>query len=268
MGEPDYQKNELYFLTPHPSNSEYPLLIFLPGMNEIGKELLYLETKSLEVGFDVRCLVIPPNNFMTWEQLTEITIVLIQLELEKGKQSEVYLCGESLGGCLALKLIERAPHLFKRLILVNSASSFNRVAWLNQSSRFLAWTPPLLYKFSPIVILWLTSALTRIPLARLRILWEAARVAPKKTAEYRLSQLSEFRIDDAPLHCFTHPVLLIASQADRLLPSVAEAQRLSKIFPAAQVVVLPHSGHTCLVELDVNLYEILQAEYFVTSSGQ
>ncbi len=256
-------KRDLYFLTPHPSNSNHPLLVFLPGMDETGKLLLSLETQSLAAGFDVRCLIIPPQNFMTWEQLTESTIALIQAELEKRTQSEAYLCGESLGGCLALKLIERAPHLFNRLILVNSASSFHRVAWLNQSARLLAWTPPLLYKFSPSVILWLTSALTRIPLARLRILWKAAQAAPKKTAEYRLSQLIEFRIDQTLLQCFTQPVLLIASQADRLLPSVAEAQRLNKIFPAAQVVVLPHSGHTCLVEPNVDLYQILQAEHFV-----
>ncbi|MGG6264065.1 alpha/beta fold hydrolase [Leptolyngbya sp. AN03gr2] len=255
---------DLYFLTPHRSNSTRPLLIFLPGMDETGKELLSLETQSLEASFDVRCLVIPPDNFMTWEQLTENTIALIQTELEKRTQSEVYLCGESLGGCLAMKLIERVPHLFNRLILINSASSFHRVGWLNQSSRLLALTPPLLYKFSPIVILWLTSALTRIPLARLRILWKAAQAAPKKTAEYRLSQLIEFQIDEAHLDRFNQRVLLIASQADRLLPSVAEAQRLSKIFPAAQVVVLPHSGHTCLVEPNVDLYQILQAEHFVT----
>ncbi|GAP99470.1 alpha/beta fold hydrolase [Leptolyngbya sp. NIES-2104] len=255
--------SDLHFLIPHRSSPNLPLMVFLPGMDETGKELLSLETKSLEADFDVRCLVIPPNNFMTWEQLTESTIALIQVELEKSLQQTVYLCGESLGGCLALKLIERAPYLFKRLILVNSASSFHRVVWLNRSSRLLAWIPPVLYKLSPIVILWLTSALTRIPLARLQILWKAAQSAPKKTAEYRLSQLSEFRIDESHLRCFSHPVLLIASQADRLLPSVSEAQRLSKIFPTAQVVVLPHSGHTCLVEPKISLYQILQAEHFV-----
>ncbi len=260
------QDNELYLLTPHSSNPEYPLLIFLPGMDETGKELLYLETKSLEAGFNVCCLVIPPNNFMTWEKLAESTIALIQTELERVSQEAVYLCGESLGGCLALKLIDRAPHLFSRLILVNSASSFHRVAWLNQSSRLLAWTPLFLYKFSPIVILCLTSALIRIPLARLRILWKAAQAAPKKTAEFRLSQLSEFQIDETQLHRFTQPVLLVASQADRLLPSLAEAHRLSQVFPTAQVVILPHSGHTCLVEPGVNLYKILQAKHFVDSS--
>ena len=108
------------------------------------------------------------------------------------------------------------------------------------------------------------SALTRIPLTRLHVLWKAAQAAPKKTAEYRLSQLSEFRSDETQLHQFTHPVLLLASQADRVLPSVAEAQYLSKIFPTAQVVVLPQSGHTCLIETDINLYQILQAEHFVT----
>ncbi|WP_199192303.1 alpha/beta hydrolase [Chlorogloea sp. CCALA 695] len=257
------QNSEPYFLTPHTSNPEYPLLIFLPGMNETGKALLKLETRGLEAGFDVRCLVIPLNNFMDWEQLTQSVIALIQAELERIPQEAVWLCGESWGGCLALKLIEHSPHLFKRLILVNSASSFHRIAWLNQSPRLLTWTPPLLYRFSPIVTLCITSALTRISLTRLHVLWKAAQAAPKKTAEYRLSQLSKFRIDETQLHQFPHPVLLIASQADRVLPSVAEAQYLSKIFPAAQVVILPQSGHTCLLEKDVNLYQILQAEDFI-----
>ena len=257
------QNSAPYFLTSHTLNPEYPLLIFLPGMNETGEALLKLETRGLETGFNVRCLIIPLNNFMDWKQLTESTIALIQAELEKIPQEAVCLYGESWGGCLALKLLEYTPHLFKRLILVNSASSFHRVAWFNKSLRLLAWTPPLLYKLSPIVILCLTSALTRIPLTRLHVLWKAAQAAPKKTAEYRLSQLSKFRIDETQLHQFPHPVLLIASQADRVLPSVAEAQYLSKIFPAAQVVVLPQSGHTCLLEKDVNLYQILQAEDFI-----
>lgn len=258
------QNSEPYFLTPHTSNPGYPLLIFLPGINETGKALLKLETRGLEAGFDVRCLVIPLNNFMDWKQLTESAIALIQAELERIPQEAVCLCGESWGGCLALKLIEYAPHLFKRLILVNSASSFHRIPWLNQSPRLLAWIPPLLYKFSPLVILCLTSALTRISLTRLQILWKAAQAAPKQTAQYRLSQLSEFQIDETQLHQFTHPVLLIASQADRVLPSVTEAQRLSEIFPAAQVIVLPDSGHTCLIEEDINLYQILQAQRFIT----
>jgi pimeloyl-ACP methyl ester carboxylesterase len=260
------QNSKLYFFTPHSSTPSYPLLIFLPGMDETGQELLHIETKSLEVGFDIRCLIIPMHNFMTWEQLTESTIALIQLELERAPQRAIYLCGESLGGCLALKLIERAPHLFERLILVNSASSFHQVGWLNLTPRLLDWTPPLLYKFAPIVILCLVSALTRMPVARLQILWRTAQKVPKETATYQLSQLSQFRIDETQLHQFIHPVLLIASQADRLLPSVAEAQRLSGIFPTAQVVILPHSGHTCLVEPDINLYHILQTEHFVTPS--
>lgn len=255
--------SDLYFLAPHASNPGCPLLIFLPGMDETSKALLSLETKSLEAGFNVRCLVIPPENTMTWEELTESTIALIQLELENLSRETAYLCGESLGGCLALKLIEHSPQLFKRLILVNSASSFHRVAWLNQTPHLFAWMPSLLYKLSPIVILWLTSAVIRIPLTRLRILWKAAQSAPKKTAQCRLSLLSEFRLNETHLQQFSHPVLLIASQADRLLPSVSEARLLSQMFPAAYVVILPHSGHTCLVEPDVSLYEILQAERFI-----
>lgn len=258
------QNSEPYFLTPPRSNPEYPLLIFLPGMNETGRVLLELETRGLDAGFDIRCLVVPFNNFMDWDQLRESTLALIQAELEKIQLEAVCLCGQSWGGCLALKLVEYAPHLFNRLILVNPASSFHPIIWLNQISRLLAWTPPLLYQFSGIVTLCLTSALTRISIARLYILWQAAQTAPKKTSEYRLSQLSKFRIDETQLYHFSQPVLLIASQADRVLPSVTEAQHLSEIFPTAQVVVLPYSGHTCLVETDISLYQILKAEHFIT----
>ncbi|MCY7322283.1 MAG: alpha/beta hydrolase [Phormidesmis sp. CAN_BIN36] len=154
--------SEPYFLTPHSSNSSHSLLIFLPGMDETGKELLYLETKDLQAGFDVRCLVIPPEYITDWETLTECTTALIRTALSQTSQTKIYLCGESFRGCLALKLMERIPHLIKRLILINSASSFHQVPWLNQSSWLLSWMPPLFYKLSPIVILPMISAILRV----------------------------------------------------------------------------------------------------------
>ena len=58
-------------------------------------------------------------------------------------------------------------------------------------------------------------------------------------------------------------VLLIVGGSDRLLPSVNEAQRLQKILPNSKMVVLPNSGHACLLEEDINLYGILQQQNFV-----
>ncbi len=45
------------------------------------------------------------------------------------------------------------------------------------------------------------------------------------------------------IHCRV-PTLLIASAADRLLPSMGEAARLAALLPDARRVTLPDSGHT------------------------
>ncbi|RUT01521.1 hypothetical protein DSM106972_066180 [Dulcicalothrix desertica PCC 7102] len=70
-------------------------------------------------------------------------------------------------------------------------------------------------------------------------------------------------MNEKKLSQITQPVLLIASKGDRLLPSIAEAQRLASIFPNSHLITLPHSGHACLVEADVNLYKILIEEKFI-----
>ena len=80
--------------------------------------------------------------------------------------------------------------------------------------------------------------------------------------------LSDFDITDEQLLQLQQPVLLLASAADRLLPSLTEVQHLEKFLPHTQTVVLPHSGHACLIEADVNLYEIMKAHKFLVESRQ
>jgi len=85
------------------------------------------------------------------------------------------------------------------------------------------------------------------------------RSVPPETVLWRLSLVKEFDVDETQLRQLTQPVLVIASALDRLLPSITEG-RLVKILPNAQMVVLPYSGHACLLEADIKLYEIMQAE--------
>jgi pimeloyl-ACP methyl ester carboxylesterase len=75
--------------------------------------------------------------------------------------------------------------------------------------------------------------------------------------------VTEFDLDETQLHRLTQPVLIIAGAADRLLPSVCEAERLVKLLPNAKMVVLPDSGHTCLLETDVNLFDIINSQNFL-----
>ena len=60
---PELQTQCLLFLILKPANPIVPLLIFLPGLDETGKDLMSRQTDSLEIGFDVRCFVVPPRRY-------------------------------------------------------------------------------------------------------------------------------------------------------------------------------------------------------------
>jgi pimeloyl-ACP methyl ester carboxylesterase len=250
------------FLSPQQINPSYPLFIFLPGMDGTGK-LLRTQTVGLEKTFNVRCLAIPPDDLTSWDILAEKVIALIQTELAKVPQQSVYLCGESFGGCLALKVALKAPDLFERIVLVNPASSFGRRPWIYWGSLLVRWLPQFLYQASAVTLLPFLAALERISPEDRYALLAAMRSVPQRTSLWRLSLLSQFNLDEKQIYRLSQPVLLIASEADRLLPSLAETKYLLQKFPHAQLVTLPHSGHACLLEADINLYEIMRSRNFL-----
>jgi pimeloyl-ACP methyl ester carboxylesterase len=249
------------FLTPKLMHPDYPLFVYLPGMDGTG-QLLRSQTTGLEHGFDVRCLAIPRNDLTRWEDLTNNVIDLIHVELSKNSQRPVYLCGESFGGCLAQKVAVKAPDLFKRLILINSASSFHLRPWYVWASPLMNLVPEPLYDIGAIGLLPFLAAMGRISESDRQELLETVRSIPSETVMWRVSLLREFHVEDSLLRRFTQPTLIIASSDDRLLPSLPEAQRLVSIFPNAKLVTLPNSGHACLLESDTNLYDILKENSF------
>lgn len=250
------------FLTPRRLNPDYPLFVFLPGMDGTG-QLLRSQTTGLETAFDVRCLVIPAYDLTNWEDLTDKVIDLIDAELEKRSSRSVYLCGESFGGCLALNVALRSPHLFDRIILVNPATSFNQRPFLRWGSQLGRWVPDFFYGVSALALLPFLSNLARISACERRALLNAMQSVPPKTVVWRLSMVSEFDVDETRLQRLTQPVLILAGAADRLLPSVLEAERLVNCLSNAKMLVLPESGHTCLLEEDVNLLEIIKDQNFL-----
>ncbi|MCC5616023.1 alpha/beta fold hydrolase [Nostoc sp. CHAB 5836] len=250
------------FLTPERVQPEYPLLVYLPGMDGTG-QLLRSQTAGLETGFDVRSLAIPRKDLNTWDMLTKSVLDLIHAELEKSSQRPVYLCGESFGGCLAMKVAIQAPHLFKRIILINPASSFQLRPWLNWASQLTYLVPSGLYDLGALGLLPFLASLPRISRSDRHDLLKTMRSVPSETVLWRLSLLREFRVDEEQLGNLTQPVLLIAGGSDRLLPSVTEVKRIANILPNKKIVVLPNCGHACLLEEDINLYEILKVNDFL-----
>jgi pimeloyl-ACP methyl ester carboxylesterase len=259
-------KSQLCFLTPRRVQPHLPLFVFLPGMDGTG-QLLRAQTEGLEAVFDVRCLAIPPDDLNSWEVLTEKVAALIEAELahapEHAGDRLVYLCGESFGGCLAMKLVLHAPALFDRLVLVNPASSFGDRPWIGWGAQLTRWLPEPLYRSSAVILLPLLAHLGRITAADRVALLNTVQSVPQKTSVWRMALLSQFAILPVQLRQIRQPVLLVAGATDRLLPSLPEVRRLASTLPDAKVVVLPHSGHACLLERGVNLYEVMQTAEFL-----
>ncbi|MBE9229108.1 alpha/beta hydrolase [Phormidium sp. LEGE 05292] len=261
-------KSHPCFLTPTRIKPELPLFIFLPGMDGTG-QLLRCQTAGLEQGFDIRCLAIPPDDLTDWDGLVKQVINLIEAELKKNPRQSVYLCGESFGGCLAMKVAVKAPWLFEKIILVNPASSMSRRPWMYAAIPLTQWVPGYFYNLGSLIGLPVLAAMGRIAPSDRQALVQAVQIVPQKTSIWRLSLLRDFQINPNQLRRITQPVFLIGSGADRLLPSVAEVEYLLEHFPNAKMTILPDSGHACLLETDVNLYEILrQNDFLPEGKGQ
>lgn len=254
------------FLTPKRLHPEYPLFVYLPGMDGTG-QLLRSQTAGLEAGFDVRCLAIPREDLTNWDVLTNHVLNLIHAEIEKSPERSVYLCGESFGGCLAQKVAVAAPQLFKRIILINPASSFHLYPWYDWASQLTYLAPSFLYDLGAVVLLPFLASLQRLTESDRTELLKTMRLVPSETVLWRLSLIRDFDVSDDQLRRLTQPVLVIASAEDRLLPSMSEAKRLVNILPNSKMVVLPHSGHACLLETDINLYDIMKTHDFLDSSA-
>jgi pimeloyl-ACP methyl ester carboxylesterase len=82
-------------------------------------------------------------------------------------------------------------------------------------------------------------------------LLDAMLSVPPQTASWRLNLLRQFKIDDVLPSLVDIPALLIAGERDRLLPSAMEVRFLSKMLPKSTAVILPNSGHACLLEKDL-----------------
>ena len=249
-----------YFFNARSAYLDKPLLVYLPGLDETGKDLIDLQTASFEADFNVCSFIIPADNLEGWNTLAMRAIALILTEIKKlPSRQSVYLCAESFGGCLALEMLAEAPDLFDRVILVNSASSFHRVLWLTLGSRLLPWVPNAVFKLSTVFSLPFLAQIHRLASAARKALLSSTQSAPKQTLQWRLTLMRTFSIRKAQLRQVVCPVLLIGSAKDRILPSVDEALRLAQIFPQSQVVTLPLSGHAALVENEINLDEIMKA---------
>jgi pimeloyl-ACP methyl ester carboxylesterase len=257
----------LHFLKSKMQNkpkSNHPLFVFLPGLDGTGR-LLENQLEGLDVFFEVCCLSIPSDDLTDWSGLVEQTTRLLKAESRRGTTRSVYLCGESFGGCLALKLAAHSPELFDRMILINPASSFSRQPLMSFGASITQWLPDSLYRISTLGLLPFLIARQRVSRQSRRALLTAMQSVKPESAAWRLALLNQFTLEELPLQQISQPVLVIASEADRLLPSGTEADRLVHYLPNARKTLLPNSGHACLLEREIKLAGILRSQDFLLS---
>ena len=255
------------FIDPRQINRDRPLFVYLPGMDGTGK-LLQTQSDELAANFDLRCLTIRTDNYSTWHELARDTVTLIELELAGKTNREVYLCGESFGGCLALKTALAAPKLITKLILVNPASSFNQLPILGWGADITGFLPSWIHRYSAAGLLPFLAKLNRIDDCDRDRLIKSMKSLPPHVVSWRLSLLRDFKVLDEELRSLDIPSLIVAGAADGLLPSVEEARKLISLLPQAQMIVLPQSGHACLLETDINLYQILAKQNFIPARAK
>lgn len=231
-------------------------------------ELLQLQLAGLRSIFDIRCLSIPTDDLRGWDGLVEQVAHLVEIEQQRSPSRPITLCGESFGGCLALKLAAHFSHLCDRLILVNPASSVRRQPWMGWGATVSQWLPNSLYHLSTLGLLPLLIAPKRVSFLSQQSLLVAMQSVSPSSAAWRLSLLNQFVLEELPLERIQQPVLVLASGADRLLPSVTEAKRIFSYLPNSQTVLLPKSGHACLLETEIRLSSILKSHNFITDMSE
>lgn len=251
---------KLQFFPYYPHNYLQPLLIYLPGMDCSGR-LLQKQAKLWRL-FDVRCLRIAPEYIRDWDILADKVIQLIYQELLSNPQKQIYLCGESFGGCLAMKLMAKVPQLFAQVILVNPASSFYQRPWLNLGSYVTKVMSDWIYSSLTLVLLPFLAKLEALHPRERHALLSAMQSIPPPVVSERIHLINNFQVDIDKLKSFPHEVFIVASGEDKLLPSVEEAYRLKQIFPQTEISILPHSGHCCLLEKNVDLVQMIQKSKF------
>jgi pimeloyl-ACP methyl ester carboxylesterase len=242
------------FLPTRRIQTQLPLLVLFPGMDGTGR-LFDKQIARLIDRFDIRCLSIATNDLTGWTGLVDLAVPLILSELAQGQQ--LYLCGESFGACFAMQVAEQLGTKINQLILINPASSFARQPLLAAGSALSGLLPGALYPLSAMILVNFLINGDRVAPTERQSLIDAILSVHPETAAWRLKLLRQFPVDSIVPKLIDIPTLLIAGGLDWLLPSSLEISTLSQLLSNSKTLLLPTSGHACLLERDIHLADLL-----------
>ncbi|KAK4774739.1 hypothetical protein SAY86_009674 [Trapa natans] len=258
-----------------------PLLLYLPGIDGSGAGLA-VQNKRLGKIFDIWCLHIPVFDRTSFTDLIQMIETTVRSESYHFPNRPIYLVGESLGACLALAVAARNPSIDLMLILANPATSFNAsqvpsfIPLLEIMPDQVQLTHPFLLNLmrgDPLKILQASSEKVAPPAEKLAELTKdlfklssyvsiLANILPKQTLLWKLQMLkSASGFTNSRLHAVKAQTLILISGRDQLLPSVAEASRLSRALQDCETRKY-ECGHFLFLEDGINLVTIIKGACF------
>ena len=224
-----------------------PPLVLVPGID--GTALLfYRQIPLLSERFHVTTFPLPDGSHGSMDSLVQ---ALDDHCRGAAGGRDITLCGESFGGALSLSYALAHPERLSHLVIVNSFPVIRQRARLRLA--------PALLKAFP----W--SAMNyarRLSGSRLH----SPDTLPEDLSKYhqavsgggrsgyirRLEILRYYDIQER-LGEIATPTLFLASDQDRVVPSVSEARFMAARMPRATVKVLEGYGHICLIHHDLDL---------------
>jgi pimeloyl-ACP methyl ester carboxylesterase len=224
-------------------------LVYLPGIDGSG-ELLLGTAARLEERFRlirVRYRLGTTTDHRTYQHLASSVIEAVALR----GADRMILLAESFGGAVALRAALDFPAAVEALALVNTFVHYRRRARLAASRLVLGCTPPSMI------------ALGRRLFAR-RFLFgtddrstvdafvgggAAGRLDPGYPSRLRMIHGLDLRRD---LERVRQPVALFASEGDRIVDAVRQAEVMVRLLPDVELEILAGRGHVVLPAPDID----------------
>jgi pimeloyl-ACP methyl ester carboxylesterase len=159
-----------------------------------------------------------------------------------------HVVGLSLGGMVAQQIAFAHPQVVRSLVLINTLPGLwpppRQIVRVGMRRLSPPWRAPDMAEVAERV----SADLFPDPALSFLKAQAEGRVAANDPAAYRRATLAVARFwPGSALKRIACPTLIIAGEADRVVPSVYQA-RLRKALPHAQFVSIPGSGHACNID--------------------